>query len=355
MKSACHLLPEKRWRNNEFIMKNKRIDADELELEYSNDCSHRGSCLKTALLWTGAAIGTLAAINAFIAARTPQLQNSLPGTFQRFPGRAGDVGYVVAGSGSPVLLLHGIGAGNSMLEWEKNFEALREHHTVYALDFLGFGRSDRPEYKYSCGDYADLIISFLRNVVGESCAVIASSDSCNFAIEAANRAPELVSKLVLVCPPTLPDENEQRQAERHFLWKMFSLPVLGQTIHNFFTSRAGIRRFSEQNLFYDKSLVTEEYVTRHHIDAHQKGARWGLASFVSGWMRRDAHRIWANLAQPALLVWGRNARISGIETAPEWLALKTNAQLEVIDRAMLMPHFERPQEWNSAVIEWLAN
>jgi pimeloyl-ACP methyl ester carboxylesterase len=327
------------------------MKTEQLELECEH--SHRGSFLKSALLWTGAAVGTLAAVNAFIAARTPPLQNALPGTFHRFPGRAGDVAYVVAGSGSPVLLLHGVGAGNSMLEWEKNFEALREHHTVYALDLLGFGRSDRPEYKYSCGDYADLVVTFLRNVINEPCALIASSDSCNFAIEAANRAPELVSKLVLICPPTLPDEGEGRQAERHFLWKLFSLPVLGQTIHNFFTSRAAIRRFSESELFYDKTLVTEEFITRHHVDAHQKGARWGVASFVSGWMRRDAHRTWEKLSQPALLIWGRNARISGIETAPEWLALKTDAQLEVVDRAMLMPHFERPEEWNTVVLNWL--
>lgn len=323
-----------------------------LDNENAKERSAWGTLRKTATV-IGAAMGTVALVNAFISARVGPLQSGLPGTFNRFPTRSGDAAYVVAGSGPPVLLLHGIGAGNSMLEWEKNFDALREQHTVYALDLLGWGRSDRPNGPYRAEDYVDLIQSFARNVIAQPCAVIASSDSCSYAIEAAAQTPDLFSKLVLVCPSIVPEKTEQSKSESKAILWFFGLPIIGQTVHNFFTSRAAVRSFAERQLYFDKGRVTEALVTRYYNDAHQPGARHGLASFISGTMRHDALPAWSRLQQPALLVWGRNTQINAVETAPEWLALNANADLHVVDHALLLPHVEHAAEWNTVVIDWL--
>jgi pimeloyl-ACP methyl ester carboxylesterase len=309
--------------------------------------------LRTTVTVIGATLGALALANAFIAARVGALQSGLPGTFNRFPTRSGDAAYVVAGSGSPVLLLHGIGAGNSMMEWEKNFDALREQHTVYALDLLGWGRSDRPHGPYNSEDYVDLIESFTRNVIGAPCALIASSDSCSYAIEAAQQSPELFSQLILICPSIVPEKTEQSKSESKAILWVFGLPIVGQTLHNFFTSRSAVASFAKHQLYFDKEQVTGALVTRYYNDAHQPGARNGLASFVSGNMRHNALASWSRLQQPALLVWGRNTQINGVETAPEWLALKADAELHVIDNALLLPHVEHSVEWNQVVLEWL--
>jgi pimeloyl-ACP methyl ester carboxylesterase len=309
--------------------------------------------LRTTATVISAALGALALVNAFIASRVGALQSGLPGTFNRFPSRSGDAAYVVAGSGSPVLLLHGIGAGNSMMEWEKNFDALREQHTVYAVDLLGWGRSDRPHGPYSPDEYVDLIQSFALNVIGEPCALIASSDSCSYAIEAAQQSPELFSQMVLVCPSIVPEKTEQSKSESKAILWVFELPVVGQTLHNVLASRGAIRSFAEHQLYFDKERVTDALVTRYYNDAHQPGARHGMASFVSGTMRHDALPAWGRLRQPALLVWGRNTQINAVETAPEWLALKADAELHVIDNALLLPHVEHAQEWNTLVLGWL--
>ena len=51
-------------------------------------------------------------------------------------------GYLEAGQGDPVVLLHGGEFGISAeLGWEHNIEALAAHHRVLALDMLGFGES----------------------------------------------------------------------------------------------------------------------------------------------------------------------------------------------------------------------
>jgi pimeloyl-ACP methyl ester carboxylesterase len=195
-------------------------------------------------------------------------------------------------------------------------------------------------------------------LIPEPCVLVASSDSCAYAVEAAQRRPDLFSKLVLVCPPSSRDKGSHdgdADVQSKLVKTLFKIPVLGTTILNIFASRSAVRGFAERHLYFDKALVTEKTVSAYYVAAHQPGTVYGFASFLSSALSHDAREAWSNLEQPALLVWGRNALINPLETAPEWLALKPDAQLEVIDRAMLLPHSEHPDEWNRRVLAWLQN
>ena len=52
------------------------------------------------------------------------------------------INYVIGGSGSPILLLHGYPQTHVM--WHKIAEQLAEHYTVVASDLRGYGDSDKP-------------------------------------------------------------------------------------------------------------------------------------------------------------------------------------------------------------------
>ena len=93
-----------------------------------------------------------------------------------------------------------------------------------------------------------------------------------------------------------------------------------------------------RHLYFDKTRVTEALVTRYHVAAHQSGSQYGLTWSLGGLLDTDWRASWSGLEAPALLVWGRNALLNGLDTAPEWLALKPEARLNVIDEAMLLPH-----------------
>ena len=56
--------------------------------------------------------------------------------------------YRAAGSGPPLILIHGIGA--NIFAWRLVFDQLARDYTVYALDLKGHGLSDKP----STGDYS---------------------------------------------------------------------------------------------------------------------------------------------------------------------------------------------------------
>ena len=53
------------------------------------------------------------------------------------------VHYLQAGSGKPMLLIHGL-VGSSA-NWRYNLDALAQHASVYAIDLVNMGKSQRVE------------------------------------------------------------------------------------------------------------------------------------------------------------------------------------------------------------------
>jgi pimeloyl-ACP methyl ester carboxylesterase len=72
------------------------------------------------------------------------------------------VHYVQGGSGSPVVLVHGLG-GSAQLDWTELLPQLvRGGYHVYAMDLLGFGESAKPaDRSYSIAEQAQLVVKFL--------------------------------------------------------------------------------------------------------------------------------------------------------------------------------------------------
>jgi pimeloyl-ACP methyl ester carboxylesterase len=323
-----------------------------------------GACraLQTTVLLAGAGLGALAAVNALIAWNTPPLGTALSGGFNRYPSRYGDLAYFVSGSGAPLLLLHALRPGNSCAEWENNFEFLSQHFTVYAPDFLGWGLSDKPRHILRATDYAEQISHFVEDIIGANpqgastpVTVIASGEACACALLAAQEMPERFSKFVFVCPTTseeyspAPEPDEESEPA---LYKFLTLPIVGAALSNLLTSRSRLESDARQHLFFDKSRAGGGAVARLHAAAHQPGSGHALAARAAGVLAASWRGAWSALSQPALIVWGRNAE--DFSTAPEWLALKPDADLEVFDHALVLPHVEHGDNFNTRVLRWLA-
>src|SRR2546428_9383646 len=58
--------------------------------------------------------------------------------------------YLCGGSGSPLVLVHGLGS-SAAVEFYYNLEPLAAHHRVVAIDLPGFGQSDKPVPEYPIG------------------------------------------------------------------------------------------------------------------------------------------------------------------------------------------------------------
>jgi pimeloyl-ACP methyl ester carboxylesterase len=306
------------------------------------------------VLLTGAAIGAAAVANALVFFRTPPLTSTLPGTTAYYPTPDGDIFYKTAGSGKPLLLVHGIGAGCSSFEWRHVFAELAENHTVYALDLLGFGRSDKPPIAYSAQTYIDLLADFARDVMGvgedgSAADAIATSLSAAYIVTLARHEPALFDRLVLVCPTGIGTLAERPGHTGDAARAALRTPVLGTSLYNAIASRTGIRQYLRRRVYADPAQVTEDLVTHYHTSAHQPGADRVLPSFLSGHLNCDIAPLFAHLEEPVLIVWGDAAAQTPVSEAQRYIDTNSRARLCVIERAGMLPHDEQPQAFLAAL------
>lgn len=308
------------------------------------------------LLWVGAGVGAVAAANNAVFAKAKALGNPLGGEGRFWPGPYGDLFYTKQGKGQPVVLLHGIYAGASGYEWRKNFDALSEHFQVYAVDWLGFGLSDKPKIRYTDAVYIEQLTQFLREVVGGPCAVVASSLGAAYAIQTAADAPDLVNSLVLVCPTGFRHLAAPPDAKTEAVFQTLRAPIVGPTLYNLLTSQAGLRWYLMNETYFDPSYVDDALVEHYSTATHQYNCQNAPAAFVSGLLNHSVADAFPKLAQKTLrLVWGREARLTPLSDAEAFLGANARAEMTAFDKSGLLPHDEQASGFNRLVIELLTD
>lgn len=301
----------------------------------------------------GAALGGAAMANATIAAAAPPVEDHLEGEKNVYFWRGRRLVYTSRGAGRPLILVHGIHAAASSYEWRRNFERLGAHFRVHAIDLLGFGQSDRPAADYTADTYVSLLSDFLRDVMTEPASIVASSLSCAYAVEVAYRAPQRLDRLVLVCPTGIGRLDSQPGPFDALLQGALSAPVIGESLYNVLVSEASIRYYLRNQVFADPELVDDALVRQMYATSHKTGARYAPAAFLSGALNLDISEPFARLTTPAFVVWGSKAAFTPVTDAIKFAEENPHARVETVADAGLLPHEEKANWFNEAVIEFL--
>jgi pimeloyl-ACP methyl ester carboxylesterase len=104
--------------------------------------------------------------------------------------------YLVAGTGEPVLLLHGLAdTGDS---WMRILPGLARRYQVFAPDLLGCGGSEKPRINYSLWALAVYTRHFLDAVGVKRADVVGHSLGAGLALHLFFQYPERVRRLVLL-------------------------------------------------------------------------------------------------------------------------------------------------------------
>lgn len=309
-----------------------------------------------ALLGVAGGVGALAAANQLIARNVHDTYSVLSGESRRYPWAEGDIFYKVKGQGEPLVLLHGIYAGASAFEWRKNFDTLSDHFRVYAPDLLGFGLSSRPAIDYVAQTSIQLIIDFVREVAGGAehpVHIIASSLSAAHVIQAAFQRPKLFERLALIEPTGIYALNDQPNPAQRLVHQLVRAPIIGTSIYNTIASRAGIKYYLKQQTYLHSEAITDDLVDYYYTTAHQPGAKNAVASFMTGYLNINIEESFAQLTTPALLVWGKEAKVTPVEDAHTFQRLNPRAKVEIIEGSCLLPQEEQANLFNQKVIQWL--
>ena len=308
---------------------------------------------RKALISGGAALGAAATFNALVGKRVAPLENLIGGDEGWFHWRGHRIAYTRRGGGPPLLLVHSIHAAASSYEWRFNVDALAHHHTVYAIDLLGFGLSDRPAVRYSARLYLALLADFAAQVISAPAVIVASSLSAAYAIVLGARDPGRFPALVLIQPTGLVRLHTPPSTAGDVTRYAVDSPVLGTAVFNAMVSRRSLRAYLEQ-LYVDERCVNDDLVEALYTTAHQLGARYAPSAFLSSHMNIDVRRALRRLLQPALLVWGEQATQAPSEDVRGFRAVRPDLDIAILDPAGDLPHDERPDEFNEIVNTFLA-
>ena len=119
---------------------------------------------------------------------------------QFYEWKYGNIFYKKIGKGAPILLVHDLNPSSSSIEWDRIYKQLSKNHTVYMIDLLGCGRSDKPNLTYTNYLYVQLMTDFIKHVINEKANIVATGSSCSFSIMSCNMDPEYYNKIILINP-----------------------------------------------------------------------------------------------------------------------------------------------------------
>ncbi|PWJ94696.1 flavin reductase (DIM6/NTAB) family NADH-FMN oxidoreductase RutF [Mesorhizobium loti] len=103
-------------------------------------------------------------------------------------------GFIRAGSGAPVLLIHGVGMNATI--WQDQIASMRDRHDLIAIDMLGHGTSPLPPEHAALSDFADQALRLLDHLGLASVSIVGHSMGALVALEIALRAPSRVRSIV---------------------------------------------------------------------------------------------------------------------------------------------------------------
>jgi 4,5:9,10-diseco-3-hydroxy-5,9,17-trioxoandrosta-1(10),2-diene-4-oate hydrolase len=258
--------------------------------------------------------------------------------------------YRAAGTGHPLLLIHGV--GGSSLTFSANVEELAHRFRVYALDLPGHGRSEKPEVSYAVEEAVPYIAAFIEEVCGGPAALVGVSAGGLMCALTAAAHPHLVTHLVLVSSAGLGRDVD---------WglRLLSLPMLRPWLENARHDPAAVR-LSLRRVLHNPALITDELVAAVCEERGQPGAgrathaalRNNLGIFgVRRWRRHL--KAMRRVVAPVMIIWGKQDRFIPVRHAHRAVRWFAGSTVHVLDRCGHWPPFEHPREFNRLVREFV--
>lgn len=265
----------------------------------------------------------------------------------QYSWRFGNIFYTKKGSGSPVLLIHELKCTASAAEWKSLINQLSKNHTVYALDLIGCGRSEKPKMTYTNYIYVQLINNFIKDVIGTRTDVITSGSSSNIAIMGCYSEPELYHRIMMVNPSSMKDMAKYPKANHKTLKYLVELPLIGTSIYNIATSYGTIFKDYKNKILYPDIHMQKDVDTMYEA-SHLGGpsARYLYASERSHFTNINMLHALKKLNHSICIIGGKDFK--DIEhTMKDYVAFNPSIETELVDNCKQYPHIEQTDAFSA--------
>jgi 2-hydroxy-6-oxonona-2,4-dienedioate hydrolase len=221
--------------------------------------------------------------------------------------------FVHAGSGFPLVLVHGFGLGTTgELAWAKVIPGLAERFHVYAPDLLGFGASDKPQIRYSPQAHVNQLLAFMDTLCLDRVLLMGNSVGGYVATKCALDYPDRVLGVCAIASSTMCKAMGIDGPDT---------PGLA-TMRNFKGTEEAMRAFLRE-VFHDPQSITDDMVAQRLANANdpqviaankifQEHAR-SVAQNPKEWQRFSlVHRL-PESKMPMTVIWGLQDRFAPVD------------------------------------------
>jgi len=202
-------------------------------------------------------------------------------------------------------------------------EFLSRTYRTYALDFWGFGESDKKRDSYSVQDFISLVDQFMDQMGIRTAPLVGHSMGGTVSLSVAIRYPERVSKVVVIGSPIV-------GSSLALLLKLAGIRTIAWLVyHTMWALKLGIR-------------IASPFITRDHRwpdMINQDLSRVTLESFlmsIASLRKTDLRPLLAPIRQRVLGMYGDR---DVIVNSNQWAVLKAGAPNAIIDRYPHAGHF----------------
>ena len=271
-----------------------------------------------------------------------------------------------------VLLIHGFGANTN--HWRFNQPVLAKQAPTYAIDLLGFGRSDQPRARlkdepvdsdavhYGFDLWGQQVADFCRQVIDRPVRLVGNSIGGVVALRAAQRLEDQCRGVVLIdCAQRLMDD---KQLATQPAWMAWLRPLLKTMVRQRWLSTALFRNAARPSVI--RSVLKQAYPSGSNVDdelinllyepTQRGGAAEAFRGFINLFDDYLAPQLMQDLSIPVDLVWGDKDPWEPLGEAKRWSeTIDCVRSLKVITDAGHCPHDEAPNTTNQALLKALTS
>lgn len=257
--------------------------------------------------------------------------------------------YLRSGVGRPLLLVHGL-LGYSF-SWRFAIPALSQRATVYAVDMLGVGFSDRPPGLDCClRSSAERLLRFLDSAAVVSCDLLGTSHGGAVAMMAAAIAPERIRRLILVAPVN------PWSAHGRLLARLLSSSVVSTLLPQAAPFMKVTHSLLLRRLYGDTARIRPGTLEGYSAPFDKPGAVEHGLGILRSWSDdlEDLESMLPQIADiPTLLLWGTRDAAVDPDSAVRLSHVFRECRTVMLEGVGHLPYEEVPEEFNTIVSKFL--
>lgn len=222
---------------------------------------------------------------------------------------------------------------------------LAKHHTVYTLDLIGCGRSEKPNMTYSNYLYVQLITDFIKNIIGTKSDIVVTGESSSFTLMACNMEPNHFGKIIVINPSNLADLSKTPNKRKNALKFFIDTPIIGTLVYNLVFLKNNINKVFSKEYYYKKHMVSTKTIDCYYEAAHISNShgKYLLSSIQANYTNINIVHALRKINNSIYLIGSKE--LNGIEKIIDtYISQNPSIEASYLSNSKYLPQMEIPEK-----------